>query len=48
MYAGQRAVGAAIWGGQVELGPWVLHPLVFMYALSGSAMISATLKIPKP
>ncbi len=44
----QGDVGSAIWLGQLELGPWALHPLVFMYALSGSAMISATLKIPKP
>lgn len=34
--------------GAVDLGPWVLHPLVLMFALSGSAMISKTLRIPKP
>jgi len=33
--------------GAVELGPWVLHPLVAMYAISGSFMIS-TIRIPKP
>jgi CDP-diacylglycerol---serine O-phosphatidyltransferase len=34
--------------GAVTLGLGVLHPLVLMYALSGSAMISKTLRIPKP
>lgn len=34
--------------GAVTLGPWVLHPLVLMYLASGSAMISKTLRIPKP
>lgn len=37
-----------LWLGELTLGPWVFHPLVLMYAVSGSAMISATLKIPKP
>lgn len=40
-------VGDALWFGVVELGPWTFHPLVLMYALSGSLMISKTLKIPK-
>jgi CDP-diacylglycerol--serine O-phosphatidyltransferase len=35
-------------GGVVALGPGDLHPLVLMYAVSGSAMISKTLHIPKP
>jgi len=30
-----------------SLGPFDLHPLVLMYALSGSAMVSKTLRIPK-
>jgi CDP-diacylglycerol--serine O-phosphatidyltransferase len=34
--------------GQVAAGPWVLHPLVLIYFLHGSAMISKTLRIPKP
>ncbi len=46
--AGQGAVGSALWLGEVMLGPWRLHPLVLMYALSGSLMISATLRVPKP
>lgn len=45
---GMGAVGDELWLGQTTLGPFVLHPLVLMYALSGSAMIASTLKIPKP
>lgn len=41
-------LGDALPFGSVRLGPWELHPLVLMYALSGSAMISKTLRIPKP
>ena len=41
-------VGAEVWGGVVQLGPWQLHPLVLLFALSGSLMISKTLRIPKP
>ena len=37
-----------LWFGVYQIGPALLHPLVLMYGLSGSAMISATLKIPKP
>ena len=37
-----------LWFGSVRLGPADLHPLALLYGLSGSAMISATLKIPKP
>lgn len=41
-------IGPALcWGGW-QLGPWQLHPLVLLYALSGSLMISKTLRIPKP
>ncbi|MFT5429850.1 MAG: CDP-diacylglycerol--serine O-phosphatidyltransferase [Myxococcota bacterium] len=45
---GQGAVGPDLWLGETRLGPWLLHPLSIMYAVSGSAMISATLRIPKP
>ena len=41
-------IGASLWGGVLQLGPWQLHPLVLVYALSGSLMISKTLHIPKP
>ena len=34
--------------GSVRLGPAVLHPLVALYLLSGSLMISARLRVPKP
>jgi CDP-diacylglycerol--serine O-phosphatidyltransferase len=37
-----------LWLGAVRLGPAVLHPLVLIFGLSGSAMISATLRVPKP
>ncbi|GAB2575335.1 CDP-alcohol phosphatidyltransferase family protein [Ramlibacter solisilvae] len=45
--AWQGHLGDALWGGSVELGPWELHPLALLYALSGSLMISKTLRIPK-
>jgi CDP-diacylglycerol---serine O-phosphatidyltransferase len=41
-------IGSELWWGQVQLGPWQLHPLVLVFALSGSLMISKTLRIPKP
>jgi CDP-diacylglycerol--serine O-phosphatidyltransferase len=37
-----------IWFGSVRLAGAVLHPLTLVYVASGSAMISATLRIPKP
>ena len=40
-------VGDALWAGSVRLGPATLHPLVAMFALSGSLMISKTIRIPK-
>lgn len=42
------AVGDDLWLGSLRVGPFTLHPLVGLYALSGSAMIASTLKIPKP
>jgi CDP-diacylglycerol---serine O-phosphatidyltransferase len=44
----QNRTDDALWLGSVRLGPALLHPLVLIYAVSGSAMISATLRIPKP
>lgn len=41
-------VGAELWGGAVKLGPGTLHPIVALWALSGSLMISARIRIPKP
>ena len=40
-------IDAQLWFGMWQLGPWQLHPLVLVYALSGSLMISKTLRIPK-
>jgi CDP-diacylglycerol---serine O-phosphatidyltransferase len=40
-------LGDGIWGGVVGFGPWELHPLSLMFVLSGSLMISKTLRIPK-
>jgi CDP-diacylglycerol---serine O-phosphatidyltransferase len=37
-----------LWLGAVQIGPALLHPLTLVYGASGSAMISATLRIPKP
>jgi CDP-diacylglycerol--serine O-phosphatidyltransferase len=37
-----------LWFGSTKVGFALLHPLTLIYALSGSAMISATLRIPKP
>jgi CDP-diacylglycerol--serine O-phosphatidyltransferase len=46
--AGWRGhIGAALPLGEVSLGPCQLHPLVGLFALSGSLMISKTLRIPK-
>jgi CDP-diacylglycerol---serine O-phosphatidyltransferase len=38
----------ALWGGVWQVGPATLHPLALIYGVSGSAMISATLHVPKP
>ena len=40
--------GESIWLGVIDIGPWMLHPLALVYVGSGSAMISATLRVPKP
>lgn len=42
-----NGLGAALPGGVWTIGPWQLHPLVAMFALSGTLMISKTLRIPK-
>ncbi|MBM4443084.1 MAG: CDP-diacylglycerol--serine O-phosphatidyltransferase [Candidatus Rokubacteria bacterium] len=41
-------IGAALPLGVVDLGPMSVHPLVLLFGLSGSLMISKTLRIPKP
>ena len=44
--AAQGAVGPDLWGGKVVLAGFTLHPLVLLFALSGSLMISR-IRIPK-
>ena len=39
-------IGPNLWLGAWHLGGLTLHPLVLLYALSGSAMIS-TIRVPK-
>jgi CDP-diacylglycerol--serine O-phosphatidyltransferase len=41
-------IQAALPFGIVSLASFDLHPLVLLYGLSGSLMISKTLRIPKP
>ena len=41
-------IDANLWWGAHQIGPALLHPLALVFAASGSAMISATLRIPKP
>jgi CDP-diacylglycerol--serine O-phosphatidyltransferase len=45
--AANGAIGNHLWFGMTHIGPWRLHPLVLMFAVSGSLMISRTLHIPK-
>lgn len=40
--------GAQLPLGVVSLGAFALHPLVLLFVISGSLMISKTLRIPKP
>jgi CDP-diacylglycerol--serine O-phosphatidyltransferase len=41
-------LGARMWLGSFELGPWDLHPLSLLFGLQGALMVSKTLRIPKP
>ncbi len=41
------AIQQNLWFGQVEWGGFVLHPMVLVFALSGSLMISR-IRVPKP
>lgn len=45
--AWQDRLGDAIYGGSWTLAGWTLHPFSLLFALSGSLMISRTLRIPK-
>jgi CDP-diacylglycerol--serine O-phosphatidyltransferase len=46
--AGLGRIGPGLPLGVFALGPFELHPLVLLFVLSGSLMISKTLRIPKP
>jgi CDP-diacylglycerol--serine O-phosphatidyltransferase len=46
-FAWHGRLGEELWGGVWAAGPWLLHPLALVYAISGSLMISKTLHIPK-
>jgi len=41
------SLGDQLWGGSYMIGPWEWHPLSLMFVLSGTLMVSKTLKIPK-
>ena len=45
--AWQGRLDGQLYGGVMNLGGWQLHPLVLLFALSGTLMISKTLRIPK-
>ncbi len=45
--AWQGRIGEALPGGAWAIGPWLLHPVVLLFALSGTLMASKTLRIPK-
>ena len=43
----QGAIGGSVWLGAWSIAGATLHPLVLMFALSGTLMVSKTLRIPK-
>ena len=43
----QGRLGDDLWWGSWTIGPAILHPLSLLFVLSGSLMISKTLRIPK-
>ena len=45
--AARDRIGDDLYGGAWSIGPWELHPMVLLFVLSGSLMISKTLHIPK-
>jgi len=44
--AAQGALGGQMWGGRLEIAGFYLHPLVLLFAISGSLMVSR-IRIPK-
>jgi CDP-diacylglycerol--serine O-phosphatidyltransferase len=45
--ASQSRLNDDLYWGVWRLGPWDLHPLALLFVLSGTLMISKTLRIPK-
>ena len=45
--AWQGRLGQSLYWGAWTIGPWNLHPLALLFVLSGTLMISKTLRIPK-
>ncbi|GAA4015250.1 CDP-alcohol phosphatidyltransferase family protein [Actimicrobium antarcticum] len=45
--AWQGRIGAELMGGVWNAGAWALHPLALLFVLSGTLMISKTVRIPK-
>ena len=45
--AWQARIGDALYWGAWTIGPWQFHPLALLFVLSGTLMISKTLRIPK-
>ncbi|SCY29029.1 CDP-diacylglycerol--serine O-phosphatidyltransferase [Nitrosospira sp. Nl5] len=45
--AWKERVGENLYWGVWTIGPWELHPLALLFVLSGTLMISKTLRIPK-
>ena len=45
--AWNERIGDALYGGVLAIGPWDLHPIALLFVLSGTLMISKTLRIPK-
>jgi CDP-diacylglycerol--serine O-phosphatidyltransferase len=45
--AWQERLGDNLYWGAWTLGPWDLHPLALLFVLSGTLMVSKTLRIPK-
>jgi CDP-diacylglycerol--serine O-phosphatidyltransferase len=44
----ENAIDRELWFGAYRIGPATLHPFTLIYAVSGSLMTSATIRIPKP
>jgi CDP-diacylglycerol--serine O-phosphatidyltransferase len=45
--AWQQRIGEQLYGGSYTIGPWQLHLFSLLFLLSGTLMVSKTLRIPK-